>query len=535
MPPLPHHRAYGSVPRRFGGLSARQLFHGKQSQTTEASFGEGAMQSFREAQPPRSLGAEDGRTGRPFGDLEPTELTIALSSRLPLDPGDATQAPSDPAIQRWQFAPLAEAEVSGPTPNERVQVGNHLLQADAPMPPGQFANSVFEPGHGLVGNAPPERRIILDREAEERPVPRPSDGALLRVDLQLQTSFDEAGQARHDPLTSLFAADVDVTVIRVSHKPVAATLELAIQLIQHEVREQGREWTALRRPFSAFLEQSAIEHTGCQVSPNKPENPPIRDPRRHRRHQPVVVDPIEEPGQVDVHDEPIAFDDAGLCLRHRLVSGAARPKAEAVLAECRVPLRLQPLQDRLLDHAIDHGWNAEAARSAGRLRDSHPTHRLRLIAPLEQLIFDFGPARFEDARQLFDGHAVDAGRPLVAHHCTQRRFYIVRVTDRLHQMLCGCRAFGFGRRRDRFDLLHVRARSFTPARHQQGQLELVWRSRFGHETPDLLALSFNPLSGTVRAFGQRASLLRPLLTSAPRSGRLTTSSVPKDTVQISRS
>src|SRR5439155_25003853 len=61
MPPLPHHRAYGSVPRRFGGLSAHQLFHGKQAQTTEASFGKGAMQSFREAQPPGSLWAEDGR------------------------------------------------------------------------------------------------------------------------------------------------------------------------------------------------------------------------------------------------------------------------------------------------------------------------------------------------------------------------------------------------------------------------------------------------------------------------------------------
>src|SRR3954469_23806784 len=33
MPPLPHHRAYGSVPRRFGGLSARQRLHGKQSKT----------------------------------------------------------------------------------------------------------------------------------------------------------------------------------------------------------------------------------------------------------------------------------------------------------------------------------------------------------------------------------------------------------------------------------------------------------------------------------------------------------------------
>src|SRR5216683_1400978 len=134
MPPLPHHRAYGSVPRRFGGLSAHQLLHGDQAETTEASFGEGAMQSFREAQPPGTLGAENGRTGRPFGDLEPTELTIALTARLPLDPSDATQAPSDPAIQRWQLVPLAEAEVAGPTPHERVQVGNHLLQADAPVP-----------------------------------------------------------------------------------------------------------------------------------------------------------------------------------------------------------------------------------------------------------------------------------------------------------------------------------------------------------------------------------------------------------------
>ena len=107
-------------------------------------------------------------------------------------------------------------------------------------------------------------------------------------------------------------------------------------------------------------------------------------------------------------------------------------------------------------------------------------------------------------------------------------------------MLCGCRAFGFGRRRDRFDLLPVQARGFTPAGHRQVQLELLWRSRCSHERSDLLTLSFNPFSGTVRAFGRpflemMAGLLCPLLTSALRSGRLTTSSVPKDTVQISRS
>ena len=102
-------------------------------------------------------------------------------------------------------------------------------------------------------------------------------------------------------------------------------------------------------------------------------------------------------------------------------------------------------------------------------------------------------------------------------------------------MLCGCRAFGFGRRHDHFDLLRIPARGFTPVGQSQVQLQLVWRSRCDHETTDLLALSFNPLSGTVRAFSRQAGLIRPLLTSAARSEHLAMSSVPKDTPQISRS
>jgi hypothetical protein len=132
--------------------------------------------------------------------------------------------------------------------------------------------------------------------------------------------------------------------------------------------------------------------------------------------------PVEELGQVDIHDELIACDDIGLRLRHRLVGGAARPEAVAVLAERRVPQRLKLLQNRLLDHAINRGWNAKVARPASRLRDGHPTHRLRLVAPLAQLSFDFRPARLENSRQLFDGDPINARRSLVAHHRTQSRF-----------------------------------------------------------------------------------------------------------------
>ena len=89
-----------SVPRRFGGLSTRHRFHGKQPMTLEAFVGEGAVQRARRTQPPWSLRAEDGRTGRPLRHLEATKFLVASASRLPLDPDDATQASPGPAVQR---------------------------------------------------------------------------------------------------------------------------------------------------------------------------------------------------------------------------------------------------------------------------------------------------------------------------------------------------------------------------------------------------------------------------------------------------
>ena len=113
---LPHHRAYGSVPRRFGGLSVHQLFHGKQTQTFEARVGEGAVQGVREAHSPRPLWAEDGLAGRWPGYSEAPKFMISPATRLPLDPDDATQAPPNPAVEGLQLVPLAEAKVASPSP-----------------------------------------------------------------------------------------------------------------------------------------------------------------------------------------------------------------------------------------------------------------------------------------------------------------------------------------------------------------------------------------------------------------------------------
>src|SRR5271166_221418 len=363
------------------------------------------------------------------------------------------------------------------------------------MSPRQVANPVFEPGHGFVGDASPRLRFVRDGKAKEGTLPRLGDGTLLRVDLELEASLDEAGQVHHDPVAGLFAADVDVAVVRVAYEAVATTFKFAIQFVQHEIREQRRERPPLRGPLPAGLEQPVVERTSRQVAPDKPEHPPIRNARRHSGHKFVVINSVEKLRQIYIDNKLIAFGDIGLRLRHRLLGRATRPEAVAVLAERRVPQRLEPLQHRLLDHTVDHGWNAEVACPAGRLRDLHPTHRLRLVATLEQLIFDLWPARFEEARKLSDGDAVDAGRSPVAHHRTQRCFYVIWFTDCLHQIRRGCRAFGFGHRRGHFDLSRGRAQGFTPARRRQVQCELEWRSRCGHEISELLALSFNPLRG----------------------------------------
>src|SRR6266516_7329735 len=130
MPPLPHHRAYGSVPRLFGGLSTHQLCHGRQTQTFEARIGEGAVHRVREAQSPRTFWAEDGLAGRWPGHAESPELLVSPATRLPLDPGDAAQAPPDPAVERWQLVRLA---VVGVTPTGNRDAGK--FPADATQLP----------------------------------------------------------------------------------------------------------------------------------------------------------------------------------------------------------------------------------------------------------------------------------------------------------------------------------------------------------------------------------------------------------------
>src|SRR5208337_2473066 len=72
-PPLPHHRAYGSVPRRFGGFGFDEVRHGDQAHGTKAALAERLMQGAGRTQTPRSLRAIGRLEGRLPGNPEMTQ------------------------------------------------------------------------------------------------------------------------------------------------------------------------------------------------------------------------------------------------------------------------------------------------------------------------------------------------------------------------------------------------------------------------------------------------------------------------------
>ena len=99
----------------------------------------------------------------------------------------------------------------------------------------------------------------------------------------------------------------------------------------------------------------------------------------------------------------ITGSNVGLHLLRCLVGGAARSKAETRLREVRVEDRREDLEDGLLDHAIQHGGNAEQTITAAvRFADGLPADRLRSVGAIQERLANGLPA-WAEGRRNWDG------------------------------------------------------------------------------------------------------------------------------------
>src|SRR5207253_10296208 len=108
------------------------------------------------------------------------------------------------------------------------------------------------------------------------------------------------------------------------------------------------------------------------------------------------------------------------------------------------------LQQLLLDQSIAHRWDAKLAHPHVGLRDFHPSLRLWLVGPTQQLLPYRGPVLLQVARELSDFHAVDPRTSLVRFDSLVSRPAVFPLADFFHQRFVASWTFGFAFRRERF-------------------------------------------------------------------------------------
>src|SRR6185295_15783489 len=240
------------------------------------------------------------------------------------------------------------------------------------------------------------------------------------------------------------------------------------------------------------------QHSGFEVATNQSQKSPVLDSASQPLHQHVVLDPVEELLQIQIHDDDAALLDIPLRRSHRIVRVSHRPKAVAVLGKGRIESRLQHLQDGLLDQPIDHGGNAQRTHSTPSLRDLPPQHRLRSVLPREQLLAQALSLPLPETPQLLPGHPIDSSTTLVLLHSTQRRLQVATL-DHLLQQVAGSRATVSVCRQSRFTT-PLSSRGFTP--NQKRELQLP-----GHLVPCASKTHGRFALPTVRPFAPSRRLL----------------------------
>src|SRR4029077_6549163 len=134
---------------------------------------------------------------------------------------------------------------------------------------------------------------------------------------------------------------------------------------------------------------------------------------RDARHQAVVIDPVEEFFEIKVNHDAVACGNVSLRLGYRLMGGASRSEAVAVLGKRRVPPLLENLQQGLLDQSVDDARHAELSDPAVRLGYFDPFDRLRLVGSREQLRPDAWPVLTQVVLSVVDGHPIHTRTALI--------------------------------------------------------------------------------------------------------------------------
>ena len=231
---------------------------------------------------------------------------------------------------------------------------------------------------------------------------------------------------RHHAMRGALAADVDVAVVRVAHELQASTIEFPIKFVQHDVRQQRRQWTTLRCALCRRHHDTVWQRNACsEHRPDELEHGLVVDARGEPRHQPVVVHTIEELLQIEIHDVLRTPEQMLASARHRRVTAPTRTKSVAAVVKRRLKVRTEHMMHSLLHDAVDDIRDAKASLATTALWNPHAPDKAGTVAAVEQCspkLCDHNVeviSHFDDAHaQGLEGLGIPAGETPVCTGCT---------------------------------------------------------------------------------------------------------------------
>src|SRR3989304_6250636 len=134
-----------------------------------------------------------------------------------------------------------------------------------------------------------------------------------------------------------------------------------------------------------------------------------------------------------IDGDAVARPDISLYLPERSMGRTIGPEAETRFRELRIEDRRQDLRDGLLDQPINHGRYSQRPPAPARLRDHHPTPRLRAVAAIDKALANRRPLLAREFGEVLNGHAVDTRRTPVGLHPHPRAAQVLRREHLLHQ------------------------------------------------------------------------------------------------------
>jgi len=239
------------------------------------------MHGRGESHPPGTVAAPSGASRQVVVHAATAQLSVPLASTLPLLPGDGAQPSPDPLVQTPQLRRLfTEPKISPPADQIACEVFGDGVQRVSAIAPGQITDPPLEPVQSRWRNPSPRHGSDREAEAQELPVLRLIHCALGCIHPELEPAGEEVLDARHHPFPTGQArglkapgppaAHIDIAVVGVTHKAVAASLQFLIQHVKHQVRQQGRQRTPLRGSFLGRPDQPLRQHARGQKTADEP-------------------------------------------------------------------------------------------------------------------------------------------------------------------------------------------------------------------------------------------------------------------------